>query len=157
MIIEYPRLPIKRTMLFKCEWFDPTLNIGTRVHPRYNIVEVNKRKRLNVYEPFILGMQAMQVYFCKYPSLRRDKIDWLVVCKVKARPLVEIPISHQEPFQDDIPTHLSDISTNDIPTHLNDESGVGVDLDDGDGTPEEEIEYETEEEDGSSQTGDSNN
>ncbi|KAK1354707.1 DUF4216 domain-containing protein [Heracleum sosnowskyi] len=160
LIVEYPRRPIKRTILFKCEWFDPTLNIGTRVHPRYNLVEVNKRKRLRVYDPFILAMQAMQVYYCKYPSLRRDKIDWLVVCKVKARPLVElpqIPLSNKEPFQDDIPTHLSDISTNDIHMHLNDKSGAVVDLDDGDGTPEEEIEYATEDEDGSSQTEDSNN
>ncbi|KAK1354688.1 DUF4216 domain-containing protein [Heracleum sosnowskyi] len=159
LIIEYPRFPAKKTVLFKCEWFDPTINVGTRIHPRYNIVEVNKRKRLRVYEPFVLAMQAMQVYFCNYPSLKRDKVDWLVVCKVKARSLIELPqtpMSHQEPFQDDIPTHLNDISTEDIPTHLNDESGVEVDLDDDDGTPEEEIEYESEE-DGSSQTEDSNN
>ncbi|KAK1400906.1 hypothetical protein POM88_000511 [Heracleum sosnowskyi] len=104
-------------------------------------------------------MQAMQVYFCNYPSLKRDKVDWLVVCKVKARSLIElpqIPMSYQEPFQDDIPTHINDISTEDIPTHLNDESGVEVDLDDDYETPEEEIEYESEE-DGSSQTEDSNN
>ncbi|KAK1375606.1 hypothetical protein POM88_031799 [Heracleum sosnowskyi] len=159
LIVEYPRFPAKKTVLFKCEWFDPTINVGTRIHPRYNIVEVNKRKRLRVYEPFVLAMQAMQVYFCNYPSLKRDKVDWLVVCKVKARSLIEFPqtpMSHQEPFQDDIPTHLNDISTEDIPTHLNDESGVEVDLDDDYGTPEEEIEYESEE-DGSSQTEDSNN
>ncbi|KAK1394088.1 hypothetical protein POM88_013144 [Heracleum sosnowskyi] len=102
-------------------------------------------------------MQAMQVYFCTYPSIKRDKVDWLVVYKVKARPLVElpqIPISHQELFQDDSPTHLHDISTDDIPTHLDDESGVEIDLDDDDGTPEKEIEYESGE-DGSSQTEDS--
>ena len=69
LIVEYPRFPIKKTVLFKCQWFDPTLNVGTRVHPRYNIIEVNKRKRLSVYEPFILAMQAMQVYFCNYPRL----------------------------------------------------------------------------------------
>ncbi|KAK1397248.1 hypothetical protein POM88_007111 [Heracleum sosnowskyi] len=159
LIVEYPRLPIKKTVLFKCEWFDPTLNVGTRIHPCYNIVEVNKRKRLSVYEPFILAMQAMQVYFCNYPSLRRDKVDWLVVCKVKARAFVElpqIPTSHREPFQDDLPEHLSIISTNNIPAYLNDENGVEVDLDDDEGSPEEEIEYESEE-DESSRTEDSNN
>ncbi|KAK1363397.1 hypothetical protein POM88_038958 [Heracleum sosnowskyi] len=156
LIVEYPRFPAKKIVLFKCECFDPTPNVGTRIHPRYNIVEVNKRKRLRVYEPFVLAMQAMQFYFCNYPSLKRDKIDWLVVCKVKARPLVELPqipkSHHKEPFQDDIPTHLNDICTYDIPTRLNDESGVEVDLDDDDdGSPKEEIEYESEE-DGSSQT-----
>ena len=45
--LEYLSWPIKRTVLFKCEWFDPTLDIGTRVHPKYNIVEVNHRHRFN--------------------------------------------------------------------------------------------------------------
>ena len=44
--IEYPRLPIKKTALFKCEWFDPTSLIGTRIHQRYNIVEVNQKKKI---------------------------------------------------------------------------------------------------------------
>ncbi|KAK1362529.1 hypothetical protein POM88_047003 [Heracleum sosnowskyi] len=118
LIIEYPRRPIKKTALFKCEWFDPTLKVGTRIHQRYNIVEVNCRKRLNVYEPFILAMQAMQVYFSNYPSLKRDKIDWLVACKVKARPLVEMPqiteSRDRDAFQDDAPEHLNMIDTNDI-------------------------------------------
>ncbi|KAK1388315.1 DUF4216 domain-containing protein [Heracleum sosnowskyi] len=61
LIIEYPRRPIKKTVLFKCEWFDPTPNVGTRVHQRYNIVEVNRKKRLSVYEPFVLAIQATQV------------------------------------------------------------------------------------------------
>ncbi|KAK1387560.1 DUF4216 domain-containing protein [Heracleum sosnowskyi] len=150
LIIEYPRFPIKKTALFKCEWFDPTLNVGTKIHPRYNIVEVNQRKRLNVYEPFVLAMQATQVFFCNYPSLRRDKIDWLVVCKVKARPLVELPqISesrNQDAYQDDFPEHLDVISTDDIPTHLDDIEGTSIDLDDGEQSPEEEIKIDSDEE-----------
>ena len=30
--LEYPGLPPKRTMLFKCEWFDPMPSMGTKVH-----------------------------------------------------------------------------------------------------------------------------
>ncbi|KAK1358973.1 hypothetical protein POM88_043447 [Heracleum sosnowskyi] len=56
LIVEYHRFPAKKTVLFKCEWFDPTINVGTRIHPRYNIVEVNKRKRLRVYKLFVLAM-----------------------------------------------------------------------------------------------------
>ena len=154
LIIEYPRLPIKRTVLFKCDWFDPTPNVGTKIHERYNMVEVNQRKRLNLYEPFILAMQAVQVYFCNFPSLKRDKRDWLVVCKVKARPLVEmphIPESQHEAFQDDSSEHLNMVNTENIPTHLNDEGNV-VELDDDEETSEEEIQYESDEEDGSSET-----
>ncbi|KAK1402918.1 DUF4216 domain-containing protein [Heracleum sosnowskyi] len=154
LILEYPRLPIKKAALFKCEWFDPTLNVGTRVHQRYNIVEVHRRKRLSVYEPFVLAMQATQVYFSSYPSLRRDKVDWLVVSKVKARPLVDlpqVPESHREAFQDDVPEHLNMINTEDILTHLNDVEGTSVDLDDDEGCSEEETQIDTEEEE-SSQT-----
>ena len=31
--LEYLALPRKKTILFKCSWFDPTLNHGTRIHP----------------------------------------------------------------------------------------------------------------------------
>ena len=74
--LEYPGWPVKRTVLFKCEWFDPTLNIGTRVQPKYNIAEVNHRRRFNKYEPFVLAQQATQVYYYPYPNLRCDRADW---------------------------------------------------------------------------------
>ncbi|KAK1368170.1 hypothetical protein POM88_034262 [Heracleum sosnowskyi] len=48
LILEYPRLPIKRTVLFKCEWFDPTPNVGTRAHRRYNIVEDDLPQHLDM-------------------------------------------------------------------------------------------------------------
>nr|XP_017219141.1 PREDICTED: uncharacterized protein LOC108196387 isoform X2 [Daucus carota subsp. sativus] len=160
LILEYPRLPIKKTTLFKCEWFDPTPSVGTRVHLRFKMVEVNRKKKLSVYEPFILASQAMQVYFCNYPSLRRDKMDWLVVCKIKARPLVELSQasqSHQEPYQDETPENLNRIDIRDIPTHLNDNEGI-LDLDDGEGSPEEEIELDSDSEEGrSSQSDDIHN
>ncbi|KAK1364489.1 hypothetical protein POM88_040050 [Heracleum sosnowskyi] len=124
LIIEYPRFPTKKTALFKCEWFDPTLNVGTRIHQRYNIVE----------------------------------IGWLVACKVKARPLVDMPQiteSHdRDAFQDDAPEHLNMIDTDDIPTRLNDFEGTPIDLDDDDECSEEETQIDSEEEE-SSKTDDS--
>nr|GMD40855.1 uncharacterized protein LOC111894883 [Ipomoea batatas] len=87
--IEYTALPIKRTVLFKCEWYDPTPNVGVKVHDQYNLVEINQRRRFNKFEPFILAMQAIQVCFVPYPSMRRDKVDWLVVCKVQPRGWIE--------------------------------------------------------------------
>jgi len=56
--LEYPGLPLKCTILFKFEWFDPTPNVGMKVHPKYNLVDINQRRRYTKYEPFVLAMQA---------------------------------------------------------------------------------------------------
>ncbi|XP_050238139.1 uncharacterized protein LOC126687627 [Mercurialis annua] len=82
--LEYPALPMKQTVIFKCEWFDP-MDIGTDTSNRYNLVDVNHRCRYNKYEPFILAEQADQVHYLPYPSRRRDKVNWWEVCKIKAR------------------------------------------------------------------------
>lgn len=88
--LEYPALPIKRTMLFKCSWFDLTPKHGTRVHAQYNLVDVNKRRTFNKYEPFIMAVQATQVYLETYPTLKGTTDEWLAVCNIKARYVVEI-------------------------------------------------------------------
>ena len=94
--IEYPALPIKHCVLFKCEWFDPTPNVGIKVNCAYNLVEINQRRRLANFEPFVLAMQATQVYYLPFPSLRRDKMDWLAVCKVKPRGIFEMKAARQD-------------------------------------------------------------
>ena len=38
--LEYPGYPFKRTVLFKCDWFDRSRH-GTTRHPNYSLVEVN--------------------------------------------------------------------------------------------------------------------
>ena len=53
--LEYPRLSIKRIVLFNYEQFDPTINSGIKVHKQYPLVDVNLKRRLNKYEPFILA------------------------------------------------------------------------------------------------------
>ncbi|KAL6548832.1 hypothetical protein OROHE_008677 [Orobanche hederae] len=100
LVLEYSGLPLRTTVLFNVEWFDPTLR-GTKLHPRYNLVDINHKCRFNGYEPFVLCTQAEQVYYCTYPSLKQDKVDWWAVFKVRPRssvPLIEssIPPSFQE-------------------------------------------------------------
>ncbi|KAL6528042.1 hypothetical protein OROHE_014992 [Orobanche hederae] len=83
-----------RTVLFNVEWFDPTPR-GTKLHPRYNLVDINHKRRFNGYEPFVLCTQAEQVCYCTYPSLKQDKVDWWAVFKVRPRssvPLIESSI-----------------------------------------------------------------
>ncbi|XP_039118907.1 uncharacterized protein LOC120255075 [Dioscorea cayenensis subsp. rotundata] len=109
LCLEYLGLPIKRTILFRCDWFDPTPNLGTKCHQEYKLVDVNQNRFFNKYEPFVLAIQATQVNYTTYPSLKRDKVDWLAVFKVKARYTVELPkqscattsTSMEAPFQQD--------------------------------------------------------
>ena len=105
MELEYPALPIKRTVLFKCDWFDSTPNLGTKVHKEYKLVQVNRKWRYRRYEPFVLVMQVGQVYFYNYPSLRRDKSNWWSVFKIKARVIVDVvertKTNEKSPFQED--------------------------------------------------------
>ncbi|KAL0291286.1 UNVERIFIED_CONTAM: hypothetical protein Sangu_2537900, partial [Sesamum angustifolium] len=68
-------------MLFKCRWVDPVR--GMKVHQRYHLVDVNFKKLYQKDDPFILAQQAVQVYFTEYPSMKRDKADWMAVCKIK--------------------------------------------------------------------------
>ncbi|KAL0302299.1 UNVERIFIED_CONTAM: hypothetical protein Scaly_2565800 [Sesamum calycinum] len=60
-----------------------------KVHPSYHLVDVNFKKMYQKNDPFILAQQAVQVYFTEYPSMKRDKAEWMVVCKVKARRVVD--------------------------------------------------------------------
>ena len=56
--LEYPGLKNNRIVLFKCEWFDPTRNVGAKIHSDYKLVDVNHKRRFNRYEPFIMAVQA---------------------------------------------------------------------------------------------------
>ena len=162
--LEYPRLPIKRTILFKCNWFDPTVNVGMKVHKQYFLVDVNQKRKLSKDEPFILAMQAAQVYYVPYPSLRKDKSNWLAVCKVKARPVIDVPaavdktVTTNIAFQEDELVNQMLVAEQPIDAQrsidessllLNDADGEHVDLAEDDNELSEELllESETEETD----------
>ncbi|CAA0820068.1 Unknown protein, partial [Striga hermonthica] len=106
--VGYDGFHTNTTILFKCEWFDPTAR-GMNIHNSYKLVDINHKRRFNRYEPFMLGMQAKQVFFCEYPGAGRDKRDWWAVCNVKARAFVEVPLSDDNnaeiqvmpPYQED--------------------------------------------------------
>ncbi|KAJ8761601.1 hypothetical protein K2173_004377 [Erythroxylum novogranatense] len=150
--VEYPVLPVKRCVIFKCNWYDPTPNIGTKVHNRYNVVEINFRRRLRQFEPFILAMQARQVYYVPFPSLRHDKADWLAVCKVKPRGVFESHTNVEErndseAFQEDVAS-IHDTITCDDTEPLHDPSNAYVDIlsaesDEGNNGFEQEEEFDS--------------
>ncbi|KAJ8755630.1 hypothetical protein K2173_022225 [Erythroxylum novogranatense] len=115
--VEYPALPVKRCVLFRCDWYDPTPNVGAKVHRQYNLVEINHRRRLRQFEPFVLAT------------------DWLAVCKVKPRGVYE---SHKrgdhslesEAFQEDVAVINASV-TYDDDEPLNDPSNQYADISSG--------------------------
>ncbi|RDX85633.1 hypothetical protein CR513_33151, partial [Mucuna pruriens] len=65
--LKYIDFPIMKLVLFKCDWFDNTPNIGTKVHNKYEIVEVRESRRYNkAYDSFIFAQQVEQVYYTPY-------------------------------------------------------------------------------------------
>lgn len=66
-----------KVALFYCEWFDPTRNAGTKVHPQYKIVDIKMDKRYRPYDPFILAQKNKTSVLC---SLSRNvyKYAWMV-------------------------------------------------------------------------------
>ncbi|KAJ8749825.1 hypothetical protein K2173_013228 [Erythroxylum novogranatense] len=150
--VEYPALPIKRCVIFKCDWYDLTPNVGTKVHNQYNVVEINFRRWLRQFKPFILAMQARQVCYVPFPSLRRDKADWLVVCKVKPRGVFESYTNVEErndskAFQEDVAS-IHDTITCDETEPLHDPSNAYVDIssaesDEGNNGSEQEEDFDS--------------
>ncbi|XP_058758797.1 uncharacterized protein LOC131632049 [Vicia villosa] len=88
--------------VFYCEWFDPTKNTGTKVHPQYKIVNIKMDKRYRPYDPFILAQNARQVYYVPYPEMCRDMHGWCAAITTKPRGRVEIDnIEDEVPYQSD--------------------------------------------------------
>ena len=98
--LEYPGVPLKKCVLFNCDWFDPTLNHGMRVNRCYGIVEIRHDRQYRKYDPFILAYVAPQVYYMSYPQKTRDKLPWWIVIKTKPRSRVDnqymLPLAYQE-------------------------------------------------------------
>ncbi|KAM3236207.1 hypothetical protein P3L10_016244 [Capsicum annuum] len=94
--VAYREAHLKRTILFKYEWFDPTMNVGFKKHNQYKLVDINHCRRYKKSEPFILAMQATQVCYVSYPSKKKDKDDWAAVLKIKPQNVVELPDEESE-------------------------------------------------------------
>ncbi|KAL2231198.1 UNVERIFIED_CONTAM: hypothetical protein Sindi_1714200 [Sesamum indicum] len=85
--LAYPLIPNLHIVMFKYRWVNPIR--GMKVYSCYHLVDVNFKKGYQKDEPFILAQQAVQVYCTEYPSMKRDKADWMVVCKTKVRRVVD--------------------------------------------------------------------
>nr|GMD76472.1 uncharacterized protein LOC109190933 [Ipomoea batatas] len=114
--VEYPNVPIKKVVLFKCEWFDPTPNVGSRFNSEYGIAEVHCNKRYRKYDPFIIAQSACQVCYIPYPRGIREKMNWWVVLNVRPRGAIDSAYSSSYTYQQDnapLPTYGCDQSVQD--------------------------------------------
>ena len=106
------------------------------------------------------------MYYCPYPSLRRNKVDWWVVNKIKVRAFVEIPQSSgiihpppkAQPFQeDDMQFHKIEV-VSDEPMSLVDPNGVVIQIDlESETEMENESKFESELESNSEEPDDNDN
>ncbi|CAA0813190.1 Unknown protein [Striga hermonthica] len=77
-----------RVTLFKCDWFDNEK--GVKVHPIFNLVEINHKKKLLSTDVYVLAQQAQQVYYTSFPSASKDKQYVWAVVKTKARHVIDV-------------------------------------------------------------------
>ena len=101
--LEYRALPIKKVTLFKYQWYDQTTTgygHGTRIHPRYKLVDVHIGRSYRKYDTFVLASQAFQVYYLPYPSLKQNMKDWRAVCKVRSKHFEESAFQVEEKSSD---------------------------------------------------------
>ncbi len=119
--LEYPGMPHKNVVLFRCDWFDTTPECGTRIHKQYRIVEVLCNRRYPKYDPFILASQADQVNYTPYPSKSKEKVGWWAVLKIKRRRIVNYEITEDtDAFQDTVGEQVAQVIHDDPIANLGD-------------------------------------
>lgn len=82
--VTYPGIIGLKCILFKCDWYDPTVGRGVRTN-NIGAIDVNANRRFSKFEPFILALQAEQVCFIPYPRIKQRRETWLSVIKVNPR------------------------------------------------------------------------
>ncbi|CAH9102617.1 unnamed protein product [Cuscuta europaea] len=98
-----------KVIVFKCEWFEPSER-GTRVHPLYDLVDVNMQYRLCTSDCYILASQDDQVMYVSYPTAKTRTNRWLSVIQCVPRAFVEKELVGNSTHVDEQPladVHLS--------------------------------------------------
>ena len=76
MRVEYLGKPIKRCVLFRCDWFDDANPRGTRYSRLNCTYEDNYDRRYVKYDLFIIADVAFQVFYISYPTDVPQKAHW---------------------------------------------------------------------------------
>ncbi|KAL0373087.1 UNVERIFIED_CONTAM: hypothetical protein Scaly_0990300 [Sesamum calycinum] len=88
-----------------------------------------KRRVYQKNELFILAQQVVQIYYMEYPSMKRDKIDWMVVCKTKARRVINDSRWTEVAFEEEEAIPTPQVVTDNHSYDLHDPNGIQLVLD----------------------------
>ncbi|GKV11465.1 hypothetical protein SLEP1_g22724 [Rubroshorea leprosula] len=152
----YGSIHQQAVVLFKCDWYEIPLAQRVQVNQKHRLVDINPRRYLRSYEPFILSSQARQVYYTPYPSINHERRGWIAALKIKARSIIEAPENKDDQqegltpyFQDDEPSIPQQINIDDIayePMQYSDGRFIEIheeaDVGEGIGEEDEEGEWE---------------
>jgi hypothetical protein len=100
-----------KVLLFKCYWFD--IIHGVRIDEERGIVEVKHASRLRYYDPFVLAVQTIQVYYLPYASTRGDRKNWWVAIKTQKKGKLGLR-DGEDVFQEEQTLHPNNQSVNPI-------------------------------------------
>ncbi|KAL0720405.1 hypothetical protein Bca4012_035004 [Brassica carinata] len=114
--VEYPGAINLKCILFLCDWYNSQPGIGVR-HTKFGVIEVNSSKRLNKYDPFILGSQADQVSYIRYPRIKHKRDPWITVTNIIPRGRV-CGLSEKDPLQQNSVDFAGSIDQSVEPTML---------------------------------------
>jgi len=149
--VEFMGKPIKKYVLFNCEWFDLDVPRGL-CYPKFTqYPEVNHTIRYRKFDPFIFADTATQVVYLKYPEGILGKANWWVAIPNKPCGAPKDKDNLELAYQQLGMTTMN--VDNVIATTLFDETAQADDVDghdwgdDHDGNCEHDDDYEEDEED----------
>ncbi|WVZ20245.1 hypothetical protein V8G54_007567 [Vigna mungo] len=119
----------KKIVLFYCDWFDPS-RLGTRVDPKYDIVDIRMDKRYVLVDPFVIAHSVQQVYYIPYPATCTDKQGWCVVIKTEPRDCIDSnDVQPEMPYQVDAMSQVNNVIEVEQVTGLQDIEGEVEEVD----------------------------
>ncbi|KAK4392705.1 hypothetical protein Sango_2048300 [Sesamum angolense] len=125
--LTYPFILNLHIVLFKCRWVD--LIRGMKAHPRYHLVDENFKRVYQKDEPFILAQQVVLVYYIEYSSMKRDKADWMAICKTNARRDVDESQWTDIAYQQEKVVPVPEVATNNQTYDLHNPYGIQIVVD----------------------------
>ncbi|XP_033146851.1 uncharacterized protein LOC117133895 [Brassica rapa] len=96
--IQFPGMVGLRCVVFYCDWYDTTPDRGVKIDA-FGVTSVHSRRKLQYYDPFILGSQADQVCYISYPRVTYRDDPWVTVTQINPRGRVDGTSDDDEPLQ----------------------------------------------------------
>ncbi|XP_056853872.1 uncharacterized protein LOC130509768 [Raphanus sativus] len=87
-----------RCVVFYCDWYDTTPDRGVKIDA-FGVISVHSRRKLQYYDPFILGSQADQVCYISYPRVTYRDDPWVTVTQINPRGRLNGSSDDDEPLQ----------------------------------------------------------